>query len=209
VRTPIAIVRATPSRRATGQGGGKEGQYPPEFGKRGGTNINTRQEGFKRGTTAHTVDAKNEENEPRFAPMTMNDSIIKVFIVSSASDHCFTDKTLFKEYTPLSQAATGLCAGKGSTFDIMGKGTVEFSTTANGISRNISINNALYTPSLRCNMISVSKLCSEGTSVVFGGGLASVKLQNGIEVMTAVMTGRLYAVDISMPTANAFAMELK
>jgi len=45
--------------------------------------------------------------------------------------------------------------------------------------------------------------------VIFEGGLASVKLQNGTEVMTAVRSGRLYAVDISMPTANAFAMELK
>jgi len=138
--------------------------------------------------------------------MTMNDSIIRVFIVSSASDHYFTDKTLFKKYTSLPQA---MCVGKGSTFDIMGKGTVEFSTTENGINGNISINDVLYTPSLRSNLISVSKLCSEGTSVIFEGGLASVKLQNGTEVMTAVRSGRLYAVDVSMPTANAFAMELK
>ena len=129
--------------------------------------------------------------------------------MSSASDHYFTDKTLFKKYTSLPQA---MCVGKGSTFDIMGKGTVEFSTTENGINGNISINDVLYTPSLRSNLISVSKLCSEGTSVIFvifEGGLASVKLQNGTEVMTAVRSGRLYAVDVSMPTANAFAMELK
>jgi len=83
--------------------------------------------------------------------------------------------------------------GEGVDFDIMGKGTVEFSTTANGISRNISINDVLYTPSLRSNLISVSKLCSEGTSVIFEGGLVSVKLQNGTEVMTAVRSSRLYA----------------
>ena len=205
MRTPIAIGRGTPSECATGQGEKRKDSIPLGLESEGGQTLTH----TRRGTTAHAVDAKNEENEPHSAPMTMNDSIIKVFIVSSASDHYFTDKTLFKTYTSLPQATSGLCAAKGSTFDIMGKGTVEFSTTANRISRNISI---MYTPSLRSNLISVSKLCSEGTSVIFvifEGGLASVKLQNGTEVMTAVRSGRLYAVDISMPTANAFAMELK
>jgi len=211
------------------------------------------------------VDTKNEENEPHFALMTMNDSVIKVLpcqppsqitvpnttptpscdddgkqrfmidgaepssswlnenpiishtnahnksnlltlIDSGASDHCFTNKTLFKKYTPLSQTISGLSAGKGSTFDIIGKGTIEFCTTVNGISKKISIDDILYTPSLRSNLISVSKLSAKGASVVFDGDRASVRLKNGTEAMTAVRSGQLYVVNIDTPTISAFAI---
>lgn len=111
LRTPIAIGGDAPSGCATGQGEKRKDSIPLGSESEGDQTLTH----TRRGTTAHAVDAKNEENEPHSAPMTMNDSVIKVFIVSSASDHYFTDKTLFKKYTSLPQATTGLCAGKGST----------------------------------------------------------------------------------------------
>jgi len=187
------------------RGSGKEGQFPPGFGKRSGfkgTAINTKQKGFNWEPTANAIEITNSEESQTSAFMT--DLIAKVlqfpppsiitvpnntpstrvdettnqghdvqgvqvdssrpgkdpiilsisrenkpemltFIDSSATNHCFVDRTMFKTYVPFEKPLAGLLAG--SSFDIVSKGSISFSMTINRVTRIININNVLHTPS--------------------------------------------------------------
>jgi len=65
------------------------------------------------------------------------------FIDSSATDHCFVDRTIFTTYVPFEKPLAGLSAGL--SFDIVGKGSISFSTTIDGVTRIINIDNVLHT----------------------------------------------------------------
>ena len=73
----------------------------------------------------------------------------------------------------------GLSAGKESTFEITKKGRVEFLTEVNNAQRKIIFDDALHTPGLRSNLISVLVLDSKGLYVTFGGGKAHIKTSKG------------------------------
>ena len=69
-------------------GGGKEGQFPPGFGKRGGfrgSAANTWQEGFKSLPTTNTTTTGEESNQIS-ACMTMGDSEFKVLTTSTLNE---------------------------------------------------------------------------------------------------------------------------
>jgi len=55
------------------------------------------------------------------------------FIDSGATDHCFVDRTMFTTYVPFEKPLAGLSAG--SSFDIVGKRSISFSTTINRVTR--------------------------------------------------------------------------
>ena len=255
-------------------GGGKEGQFPPGFGKRGGLRgmaFSTRQGGFKPEIKAHitTTDTPNEENEQVFAYMLTDQKDFKVlatptfststphdnpnsrrynettiqegalkgvqvaniwseddpivfrtqsantpdiltFIDSGATDHCFADRSLFVSYNTLSKPSFGMSAGKDSTFDIIGKGKVEFQTSVDGKTRTVSIKGVLHTPNLRSNLISVSQLGTKGVDVFFkGGNKALVLTPKGEIIMTATKIGRLYAVDVNRALMEIFITQSK
>ena len=67
-----------------------------------------------------------------------------IFIDSSATDHCFVDRTMFTTYVPFEKPLAGLSAG--SSFDIVSKGSISFSfsMTINRVTRIIDINNVLH-----------------------------------------------------------------
>jgi len=88
-------------------------------------------------------------------------------IDSGASDHCFTNKELFIQINPLQRPTTGITASKQSTFHVEGRGKVKLRTNINGVSKTITFDDALYTPELRSNLISVSKLAEKGIKVEF------------------------------------------
>ena len=76
-------------------GGGKEGQFPLGFGKRGGfrgSAANTRQGGFKPQSTINTT-STNEENDQVFACMTVGDSEFKVATSSNLNGNHSPDHT--------------------------------------------------------------------------------------------------------------------
>ena len=187
------------------RGGGKEGQFPPGFGKRGGfkgTAINTKQGGFNWEPTVNAVEVANNE-EPQTSAF-MTDLIAKVlqsppptiitvpnntpstsfdettnqghdvqgmkvdssrpdkdpvilstsgenkpkmltFIDFGTTDYCFVNRTIFTIYVPFEKPLAGLSAR--SSFDIVGKESISFNMTIDGVTRIINIDNVLYTPS--------------------------------------------------------------
>ena len=128
------------------------------------------------------------------------------FIDSSTTDHCFVDRTIFTTYVPFEKPLASLLAG--SSFDIVGKGSISFSTTIDGITRIIDIDNVLYILSFQSNLISMSKLIAKGADVNFNKNGAAIKLQTGEQVMSATKIGELFVLDIDRKT-SAFVIQSK
>jgi len=138
-----------------------------------------------------------------------NTSETLTLIDSGASEHCFADKSLFATYSILDNPPIGLCAGKESTFEIIGIGRVEFVTISNGAQRKISIDDVLHTPELRSNLISVSKLESKGIYITFGSGKACIRTPEGRTIDLGTRLGQLYVVDVSKPVTHALVAQSK
>jgi len=103
-----------------------------------------------------------------------------------------------------------MLAGKDSTFDIIGKGKVEFETSVDGKTRRVSIDGVLHTPNLRSNLISISQLGTKGIDVFFkGGNKALVLTSKGEIIITITKFGQLYAVDINRVLTNIFVTQSK
>jgi len=114
-----------------------------------------------------------------------NESTALALIDSRASDHCFIDKASFITITYMHQPNMGLAASRESTFSIAGEGKAKIETNVNGITRAITFNDALYTPELRSNLISVSRLVGKGAKVHFDEHEAQVKSIDGTTIMMA------------------------
>jgi len=77
-----------------------------------------------------------------------NKQTIHTLIDSGTSDHCFADKSFFISYSPLNQNISGLSASINSTFNILGRETVNIKTRVEGTLRSITLDNAMYIPDL-------------------------------------------------------------
>lgn len=119
------------------------------------------------------------------------------------------DDGSFTSYARYEPPLSGYSAGKDSTFTIAGRGTVEITTTNNGAERRITFENALHTPNLRSNLISVSKLVSKGAKVSFEGTIATVLSSTGDEIFTTTKTGQLYTVYTVDAPPTAFTTQSK
>jgi len=125
------------------------------------------------------------------------------------SDHCFVNKKLFISFILLYQPTIELTASKESTFNVIGKRKAKIQMTIDGIKRNITFKNVLYTPNLRSNLISMSKLAEKGIKVEFNEHKAQVKTKNGTIIMTAKQHSHLYAVETLSETPTALVTQAK
>ena len=103
----------------------------------------------------------------------------------------------------------GLAAGKESTFKVLGRGKVKFQADVNGTNRTITLDNVLYTPGLRSNLISVSKLVEKGVKVSFDNHEASVKLADNTTIMMAKRSRHLYTVKTKCKPLMALTTQTK
>jgi len=131
-----------------------------------------------------------------FQATSSNKLDIPTLIDSGASNHCFADKTLFTTYIPLNHPSIGLSVGRDSTFRILGKGTIKLRTYVNGEQKTITLDNVIYAPELKSNLISVSKLGSRGASIIFDKTRASIRSADGTEIIFATRFGQLYMINI-------------
>jgi len=98
-------------------GGGKEGQFPPGFGKREGlrgTVFSTKQGGFKPETKAHitTTDTPDEGNKQVFAYISTDRKDFKVLatpIFSANIPHDNPNPHRYNETTMQGSASKGVC----------------------------------------------------------------------------------------------------
>lgn len=137
------------------------------------------------------------------------ESDVPTLINSGASDYCFVNKDSFITLTSLHKPTIGLAAGKESVFNIIEKKKAKIQTVVNYTKRNITFKNALHTPDLRSNLISVSKLAEKGIRVEFDKLKTRIKSKDSIVIMKAKWHSCLYAVETLPDTPTALVIQTK
>ncbi|PBK96026.1 hypothetical protein ARMGADRAFT_1077541 [Armillaria gallica] len=109
-------------------------------------------------------------------------SVTLTFMDSGTSNYFFRNREDFVEYTPVAfHTGSSAIEGKG-TFEILGQGTATKTFRLDGKDIKLTFKNALHSPSLAANLISVSALDKAGLSTVFSNGGATVHDRSGKEV---------------------------
>ena len=90
-----------------------------------------------------------------------------MLIDSGASDYCFVNRESFISLTLLYQPTMGLATTKEFIFNVTEKKKAKIETCINGTNRNITFEDALHTPELCSNLISISRLAEKGVKVEF------------------------------------------
>lgn len=120
---------------------------------------------------------------------------------SGATEHCFRARDDFVEYHPVESREGN--AAEGSKFRILATGTVRKLVTYHGQQREILFE-AIYTPDIRANLISVSKLDARGYAVLFENGCAVFRRPDGSAVLERVLRGGMYVVDFNTAATNVW-----
>jgi hypothetical protein len=200
------IICSNPTCRHTGHsiercfrpGGGMEGQYPDWWRKKGNTNTPTTSNQKPTANIAvvtHTMTSRQAEH---YALMTKASHIIGkpvTYADSAASNHCFIDINDFATYKTL-VGKDGNTATVGGRFTIAGMGRVDKRVIFNGRVITLSFNDAMHTPDLSHNLISIGKLDKGGYFSVFGGGGVTFIGQDGHPFLQGQGVGTMYQVDI-------------
>jgi len=103
----------------------------------------------------------------------------------------------------------GLATARESIFNVTGKEKAKTETCVNGTNRNITFEDALHTPELCSNLISVSKLAEKGVKVEFDQHKARVRLVSNVVIMMAKQCGRLYAIKTTSRTPTVLLLQTK
>jgi hypothetical protein len=96
-----------------------------------------------------------------------------IFLDSGASDNCFVSRKDFVSYQPTFRQGQA-ALNKDGHFNILGEGMVIKEFMHGGQIVKLTFDNALHTPDLSANLVSVGKLDDAGYTVTFGGGRVSV-----------------------------------
>jgi len=166
---------------------------PPPSG-----NKYAKQECFTKGVEG--IESAPRDEYIAFYSKTSNNNEILTLIDSGASDHCFVNKAMFLNYTPMREPLQGTMANKNAVFTIIGKEDILFETQVDGEKRKVLLEEVLYTPTLRSDLISVSKLTEKGTKLSFVGDTALATTKKGINAINAIHCSQIYIVKVeTMP----------
>ncbi len=193
-------------------GGGKEGQFPPNFRQRTRANVvSTTQDKVKTfvlsariqnglGNSGIYIKDDDDEVDPTmtFISKSFQDfsqGKVPTFLDSGASDTMFVLKGDFKEYKSTSPRSGDSAKAIDGDFDIIGKGKITKRYLVDQKEKEVTYTRAIHTPSLNANLISVSAFNRAGLTVTFGGGRGVVKKGDGGVVLAARLVKGMYVVD--------------
>ena len=201
-------------------GGGKEGQFPPNFGQRNQTNAAATQ---ATGTTSTTTNSTTDHfvlsaqipdtpgrsgvlipDTPEDAqPMaliskafqTFQKGGVSTFMDSGASDTMFISKDSFTDYKSIEPRMGDSAKATDGKFEIVGEGNVSQRYLVEGKPRDITYTHALHTPTLNANLVSVSSLDRAGLTITFGGGKGVVTKPDGTLVLSGQGVNGMYLLE--------------
>ena len=200
-------------------GGGKEGQFPPNFGQRARANVASLNTDVKdhfvlsarvidspgcSGITLeedrHTIFIITEdENHPTaFVSKSFRafrDGKIPTFMDSGASDTMFVSRDDFTTYKAMEPRSGDSAKAVDGGFEIVGEGTVNKQYLVDGREKQITYTRAIHTPTLNANLISVSAFDRAGMTITFGDGRGVVRKKDGTVVLTSRCENGMYIVD--------------
>ena len=199
-------------------GGGKEGQFPPNFGQKNRANVTTNT--TTPATTAtpsqpehHVLSARvldapgrsgiliDDQNDlPSMALISkgfenFQKGKIPTFMDSGASDTMFVSRELFTEYKSVVPRVGDSAKAEGGTFEIVGEGSVVQKYQVDGKERQITYTHALHTPALNANLVSISALDKAGLTTTFGNGKGVTQKADGTAVLTARHVNGMYLLE--------------
>lgn len=193
-------------------GGGKEGQFPPNFGQRSKANAATTPspgqppEHFvlsarvpkTPGRSGILIDA--ETNDAPIALISKgfrNFRMGKVptFMDSGASDTMFVLKDVFSEYKSITPRAGDSAKAIDGGFEIIGEGNVVQCYQVNGKERKVTYTHALHAPTLNANLVSIGALDKAGLTTTFGNGQGITRQANGTVVLAAKNVNGMYLLE--------------
>ncbi|KAG9225832.1 hypothetical protein CCMSSC00406_0008360 [Pleurotus cornucopiae] len=134
-------------------------------------------------------------------------NFVMTVLDSSATDHFIMNRDLFETYESIAPTL-GSGSKKGSRFTIIGKGRVRKTFIVNGEERTITFD-ALHTPDVTSDLISVSELDAKGLTVIFSKGLGRVYDKDDKLILTTTKVNELYIFEVKNPAANAAARSLE
>ncbi len=193
-------------------GGGKEGQFPPNFGQRAKANIassksdsiehfvlSARVTRVAQGSGV-VVDDDNIVEFPAIAMVSNNfegfsGGKVPTFIDSGASDTMFVSRDDFHVYKTVTPRSGDSAKAVDGDFEIIGEGTVVKHYLVDGKTKKLTYTRAIHTPTLNANLISVSAFDKAGLTVTFGDGRAVIRKKDGTSVLTARCVRGMYVVD--------------
>src|ERR1700678_2219223 len=202
-------------------GGGKEGQFPPNFGQRSKANSasTTTHAAAVPSTTATTIPDKVEHfalsaripNTPGQSGILVDGVVptiyphkallgrgfgrVPTFMDSGASDTMFVSRNAFVNYKTLSTRVGDSAKAEDGGLEIVGEGSVLQLYNVDGIERDITYTRALHTPTLNANLVSVSALDKAGLTTVFGQGKGVTRLADGTIVLTGKAVNGMYILE--------------
>jgi hypothetical protein len=199
-------------------GGGKEGQFPPNFGQRSKANAATSNSGQ---VETFALSARDKiPNTPGNSGILINDDpviyppvalIAKAFLSigegktptfmdSGASDTMFISKDSFTEYKSIDPRKGDSAKAKDGSFDIIGEGSVVQRYRVDGKEREVTYTRALHTPSLNSNLVSVSALDRAGLVITFGHDQGVARRADGTTILSGKGVSGMYLLE---PLDNA------
>jgi len=199
------------------QGGGKEGQFPPGFGRRGGGGGNALTTNMATNTTVAVANTSMEasyvlmvitELPPNDLPTTRafltTMTQTRTYADSGTTDHCFANREEFITYLAYNPPHTGRTANKDGTFRILGVGEVRCTFTYNGCHTHLTFKAAVHAPDLSANLISISKFDDLGFYTTFGGRKVIFLDATKQVMMEGHWVGGMYLLDMmgTPPTAT-------
>ena len=108
------------------------------------------------------------------------------------------------DFTNLVETARGkINLANNMSTEIKARGNVSIAASVNGRVTNVDINDALYVPDLRSNLLSVGKITDRGYIVIFDDKSARVMSADGRTVLSADRTDGLYVLREYKQTCGA------
>ena len=212
-------------------GGGKEGQFPPNFGQRSKANIATATPGQQSssmtpGQTDHFVLSAQTSYNPgqsgvligtsaSFYPMalisssfqTFQNGKVPTFMDSGASDTMFVSRDVFNEYKPVALRKGESAKATNGSFEIIGEGNVSQQYAIDGRVQEITYTRALHTPTLNANLISIGALDKAGLGTTFKDGKGVTTKADGTVILAGKNINGMYLVEtIDKPSNIPLAM---
>lgn len=191
-----------------------EGQYPDWWRKKGPvTNANAQ----KLKTTANVTMTNNTvvsssgsrefyalATDTNPSNMITPQCQVVTFADSACSNHCFVNRSDFTTYKS-SNNKDGDTAAKGGKFKIHGTGRVGKHVIFDGCVILLAFENAIHTPDLNHNLISIGRLDKAGCYSIFGGGgMTCINCEGKpfLSGMAAGSEGTMYKVEVHPPTGT-------
>lgn len=109
---------------------------------------------------------------------------------SGCTAHLCWDKNTFGKWSPAGRGRLNLASNTSTAVEA--KGTVQLQASIGANTRSVNLENALYVPDLRTNLLSVAKITDKDCEVVFKRNNAVVRDRNGDVRLVADRIGDLY-----------------